>query len=89
MPREGSCELACSGKLRNSHPKGFAVATGRKSVALKLILETVAGSPGERVGPVLIALDKPLAFGFALLSDIFVPFRESFPRVASGDKAIT
>src|SRR5438477_5784021 len=50
MPREGSFALASFGRVRKVHETAFAVAFGRKSVALKRILDAAfesANSPGE------------------------------------------
>ena len=41
MPREGSFALAFLGRMRNVHDSPFSVSAGRKSFALKRILETV------------------------------------------------
>jgi hypothetical protein len=41
MPREGSFALASFGRVRKVQEPTFAVAAGRKSFALKRILETV------------------------------------------------
>src|SRR5205814_9548145 len=41
MPREGSFALASFGRVRKVQEPTFAVAVGRKSFALKRILETV------------------------------------------------
>jgi hypothetical protein len=41
MPRDGSFALAPFGRVRNVQETAFAVAAGRKSVALKQILEAV------------------------------------------------
>ena len=39
MLREGSLALASFGRVRKAHETAFAVAFGRKSVALKRILD--------------------------------------------------
>jgi hypothetical protein len=41
MPREGSFALAFFGRIRNVQEPAFALSAGRKSLALKRILETV------------------------------------------------
>jgi hypothetical protein len=41
MPREESFALACFGRVRKVQERTFAVAAGRKSLALKRILEAV------------------------------------------------
>ena len=41
MPRDGSFALASFGRIRNNQEEDFAVAAGRKSFALKRILEAV------------------------------------------------
>jgi len=41
MPREGSLALASFGRVRKVQEPAFAVAAGRKSFALKRILEEV------------------------------------------------
>ena len=41
MPREGSLALAFFGRVRNVHEPTFSLAAGRKSFALKRILEAV------------------------------------------------
>jgi hypothetical protein len=51
--------------MRKVQVTAFAVANGRKSVALKQILEAVAESPIARA-----ARDAPWAPGFAMLSAI-------------------
>jgi hypothetical protein len=64
MPREGSLALACFGKVRKVQLPAPcvafapAVALGRKSVALKQILEAALESPGARF------LDAVLAIAF-------------------------
>jgi hypothetical protein len=45
MLREGSFTLASIGRVRKVHETAFAVAFGRKSVALKRILHTALDSP--------------------------------------------
>jgi hypothetical protein len=50
------------------------VAAGRKSVALKRMLEAVVESPSARAVRGLLARDMPLALGFAMLSVIIRPF---------------
>jgi hypothetical protein len=50
MLREGSFALASLGRVRKVHETAFAVAFGRKSVALKRILDAafeLPSSPGE------------------------------------------
>jgi hypothetical protein len=42
MPREGSFALAFFGSVRNGQEPPFALAAGRKSFALKRILEAVS-----------------------------------------------
>jgi hypothetical protein len=41
MPRVGSFALELAGRVRNIHEPAFALSAGRKSFALKRILETV------------------------------------------------
>jgi hypothetical protein len=41
MPREGSFALAVFGKMRNVQESAFALSAGRRSFALKRILEAV------------------------------------------------
>src|ERR1019366_5630727 len=74
MPREGSFALASLGRVRKVQATAFAVATGRKSVALKRILEAVVESPRARAVRGLLARDAPLAPGFAMLSAIIRSF---------------
>jgi hypothetical protein len=62
------------GSVRKVQATAFAVATGRKSVALKRILEAVVGSPTARAVRGLFARDVPLAPGFAMLSVIIRSF---------------
>jgi hypothetical protein len=66
--------LASLGRVRKVQATAFAVATGRKSVALKRILEAVAVSPGTARVSGLLARDVPLPFGFAVLAVIFRSF---------------
>ena len=70
MPREGSFALASLGRVRKVQATAFAVGTGRKTVALKRILEAVVESPSERAVRGLLARDVRLALGFAMLSVI-------------------
>jgi hypothetical protein len=49
MPREGSFTLASIGSVRKLQETAFAVAFGRRSVAVKRILEAVFGSPGSAI----------------------------------------
>src|SRR5262249_18191569 len=74
MPREGSFALASLGRVRKVQATAFAVATGRKSVALKRILEALVESPTARGMRGLLARDVPLALGFATLSVIIRSF---------------
>jgi hypothetical protein len=74
MPREGSFALASLGSLRKVQATAFAVASGRKSVALKRILKAVVESPSARANRGLFARDGPLAPAFAMLSVIIRSF---------------
>ena len=47
MLREGSFALASFGRVRKVHETAFAVAFGRKSVALKRILDAAFESPSS------------------------------------------
>jgi hypothetical protein len=58
------------GNVRKVQATAFVVATGRKSVALKRILETVVESPRARGMRGLLARGVPLARGIAMLSVI-------------------
>ena len=49
IPREGSFALASFGRFRKVQETAFAVAAGRKSVALKQILEAVLELPSSRM----------------------------------------
>jgi hypothetical protein len=48
MLREGSFALACFGRIRKVHETAFALAFGRKSLALKRILDAAFDSPSSR-----------------------------------------
>jgi len=74
MPREGSFALASLGRVRKVQATAFAVAAGRKSVALKRILEAVVESLSAQAVRGLLARDVPLALGFAMLSVIIRSF---------------
>src|SRR5947208_8953609 len=74
MPREGSFTLASLGRVTKVQATAFAVVTGRKSVALKRILEAVVESPSARAVRGLLARDVPLALGFFMLSVIIRSF---------------
>jgi hypothetical protein len=65
MLREGSFALASFGRITKVHEKAFAVAFGRKSVALKRILDAAFGSPdfpGESSFADLIDVLRAIAF---------------------------
>src|SRR6202035_2705668 len=47
MLREGRFELASFGRVRKVHETAFAIAFGRKSVALKRILDAAFESPSS------------------------------------------
>src|SRR5260221_14347905 len=78
MLREGSFALASLGRVRKVHEMAFAVAFGRKSVALKRILDAAfesPSSPGEATFADLMDV---------LLAIAFTPFdRLAFPQPQS------
>src|SRR5580658_8975146 len=96
MLREGSFALASFGRVRKVHETAFAVAFGRKSVALKRILNAAfesPSSPGEATFADL--MDVLLAIAFtpidrhafvrpALLQPVSPP-----RRLAEGDSQVS
>src|SRR5580704_6429047 len=65
MLREGSAALASFGRVRKVHETAFAVAFGRKSVALKWILDAAfesPSSPGEATFADLVDVLLAIAF---------------------------
>jgi hypothetical protein len=63
MLREGSFALASFGRIRKVHEKAVAVAFGRKSVALKRIMDAAFGwpnFPGESSFADLCLFSAPL-----------------------------
>src|SRR5438105_10087548 len=65
MLREGSFALASFGRVRKVHETALAVAFGRKSVALKRILDTAFEPPSSRGEAILADLmDALLAIAF-------------------------
>jgi hypothetical protein len=84
MPREGSFALASFGTVRKVQATAFVVVIGRKSVALKRILEPVAEPAGARGVRGLPACDAPFAFGFAMLLALIRSFSFGIPTAPSG-----
>ena len=74
MPRDGSLALASVGRVRKVQVTAFAVAAGRKSFALKRILEVVVESPGARAMRGSLTPDVLLARAFAMRSVIIRSF---------------
>jgi hypothetical protein len=63
MLREGSLALASFGRVRKVHETAFAVAFGRKSVALKRILDAAFEAPSS-AGGLADLMDVLLAIAF-------------------------
>src|ERR1051325_6852644 len=72
MPREGSFALASFGRVRKVQEPAFAAAAGRKSFALKRILEAVGIILKNRLRALLLAFGLVNCWGIKVSRTSFV-----------------